>query len=357
MGANLSVAALLACEPLLARRMVGMAPLERVVVAASWFQRGGKPVPAALRRAERELRKVPESARTRIVSALVVLHPELSGLGLEVVRPVAPAYGRAPERMQALVVMGEAPWRLLPGLTPREAHDAMSKGYGSSVAYLLRDAPVPSLRTGAGVRDVAVARWICACLADPPRRSALLRESVERGPHGEPIHGVLASRVDEITTADLPCGLRTGVAAAFRSAALRAWQQWQKEAEKQHEPLRAPPKWWQPIRCAKLLGSAAELVAEGRMMAHCVAGYSSYVRHGRSVVVSIVVPDCKAATVARSTVEIDPRSGQVLQHRGKYNAEPPEICEKALRVCLKRWGFAPVRSQWPFPHLEGVRDG
>jgi len=346
------VAVLFACEPLLSRKLAGLPVLDRAAVAAGWFRMRGKAVPPALLRAERMLTRVPEGARARIAAALSVLHLELHPVFFDgrypaPTTPVAVAYPRAPLRFQARLVLGERPADLLPGLSAREAHEGLTLGFHSSVDYLLRDAPV-TMTLGSGVRDIRVARWICACLADPPRRQALLRESTERGPHGEWIRGVLASRVDEIEVEDLPCGSATGVAAAFRSAARRAWQRWQGEAETQHELLATPPEWWTPIRCARLLGSAAELVAEGRQMGHCVGSYSIYVKRGISVVVSIVVPDCRPECsgeprasglgLLRSTVEIERHTGKVLQHRGLGNGYAPDLCEKALRVCLKRWG-------------------
>jgi hypothetical protein len=311
------VAVVFACEPLLARKMAGLDALSRVQIVAGWFELRGRAVPASLRRARRLLSRAPTQVRGKLAAALVALHPELGMLEMPATDPIAAAYPRAPARFQARVALGEAP----------------------AASYLLRDSPY--VCKSSGVRDVAVARWILACLGDPPRRQALLRESFERGPHGEMIHGVLASRVDEITSEDLPRGVATGVAVAFRSAAGRAWENWQREAETQHELLATAPTWWRPIRCARLLQSAAELVAEGREMGHCVASYAPYVRQGRSVVVSIAVPECKNLFVGtlRSTVEIDRHCGLVMQHKGPVNDVPHELCAAALRVCLRRWGL------------------
>jgi hypothetical protein len=333
------VAVVFACEPLLARKMAGLDALSRVQIVAGWFELRGRAVPASLRRARRLLSRAPTQVRGKLAAALVALHPELGMLEMPATDPIAAAYPRAPARFQARVALGEAPAALLPGLSAREAHEALSLGYHDAVSYLLRDSPY--VCKSSGVRDVAVARWILACLGDPPRRQALLRESFERGPHGEMIHGVLASRVDEITSEDLPRGVATGVAVAFRSAAGRAWENWQREAETQHELLATAPTWWRPIRCARLLQSAAELVAEGREMGHCVASYAPYVRQGRSVVVSIAVPECKNLFVGtlRSTVEIDRHCGLVMQHKGPVNDVPHELCAAALRVCLRRWGL------------------
>jgi hypothetical protein len=76
-------------------------------------------------------------------------------------------------------------------------------------------------------------------------------------------------------------------------------------------------------------------------MGHCVASYAPYVRQGRSVVVSIAVPECKSLFVGtlRSTVEIDRGRGGVMQHKGPGNDVPHDLCEAALRVCLRRWGL------------------
>ncbi len=333
---------LYAVEPFFARACTGLSDIERVKHAIAWFRKRDRTPPDALRRAARVLEHVPERARPNLAAALVVLHPELGGLGLSA-GPILTAYPNAPARLAARVAMGEKPVDLYPGLTAKEAHEALLAGISNPITYLMRSASLLLVdlcvvRHAAAVRDITVARWILACLRDPARREALVREQRVRGPHGEIAHGVFINRIDEILPEDLPRGAATGVQPAFLSAARRAWESWQKEAATQNRPLRDPPAWWLPIRCARLLMTAADLAQEGREMDHCAAGYASYVRSGRSVMVAIAVPLKGASALARSTVELDARTARVLQHQGPKNSVPPEICERALRVCLRRWG-------------------
>jgi len=364
---------LYACDPQFARACTGLSDLERVKRAIAWFKQRHRAVPSALRRAARVLEHVPERARPGLAAALTVLHPELGGLGLTS-GPILPAYPNAPVAIAARVAMGKKPVDLYPGLTAKEAHEALLAGVSTPITYLMRMeslllADVCVVRHAAAV-DITVARWILACLRDPARREALVREQRVRGPHGEIARGFFIDRVDEILPEDLPRGAATGVQAAFASAAERAWASWQKEMATQNQPLRAPPAWWRPIRCARLLSTAAELAREGREMDHCAAGYASYVRSGRSVVVAIAVPQKKrrareacdaegrlrqegaqGATegfgLVRSTVELDAKAGRVLQHQGVRNSAPPVICERALRVCLRRWGLGQAQDSVP----------
>jgi hypothetical protein len=293
-------------------------------------------VPKALERVCRTLDRAPENVRPKVETALAIhfgwRHPELLPFlsddpGID----LCPAYPNAPEGIQARIVLGEKPTQILRGLTAREAHEALTAGVVSAEAWLLRDTPWERAR----VRGPEVARWLAACAKDPQRKAALETERVERGPHGEEIHGRLIDRVDEISRHDLVRGEKTGVREAFERAARRRWEQWQKENEKKHEPLAPVPAWYRPIRCARLLMSAAELIAEGKDMQHCVGSYSPYVRSQRSVIVSICVRARDG--VYRSTAELDRRTLQVRQHKSYQNGEPHEFCRRALDVCLRRW--------------------
>jgi hypothetical protein len=280
----------------------------------------------------------PPHVRPRVEGALRIRYCRVPGLSsllaeLPASETLSSAYPDAPEEIQARLVLGERPTQILRGLTAREAHEALCAGVVSAERWILRDSPWPD----AYVRGPEVARWLAACGRDPARRAALELERIERGPHGEEIHGRLIDRVDEISRLDLPRGEKTGVREAFERAAARRFREWEREHERQHEPLAPVPEWYRPIRCARLLMSAAELIAEGREMHHCVGSYAPYVRSRRSVIVSICVRTRDA--VYRSTAELERSTLRVRQHKGPRNGEPPEVCKRALDVCLRRWGY------------------
>ena len=145
----------------------------------------------------------------------------------------------------------------------------------------------------------------------------------------------LLDRIDEITPADLARGAATGVQPAFEAAAARLYAAWEKGAENDDRPLAALPRWWRPIRCAHALMSAKSLCAEGRAMHHCVGTYAPHVQSERSVIASIAVR--VGGEVFRSTVELDRKTREVLQHRAAHNAVVHPLCARALEVCLRRW--------------------
>jgi hypothetical protein len=81
--------------------------------------------------------------------------------------------------------------------------------------------------------------------------------------------------------------------------------------------------------------SGEDLYAEGREMHHCVASYAARCAGGFSAIVSIRHNDMQ-----RLTVEIHPRTRQVIQARGAYN-RPVNAKEK---VAISRWLKDVVRS-------------
>ncbi len=102
------------------------------------------------------------------------------------------------------------------------------------------------------------------------------------------------------------------------------------------KPLASPPRWWRPARCARLLLTGSQLVAEGRQVRHCVSTYAGYVRQGESVIVSLLIRDGDGL-VHRSTVELDRRTALVRQHKGPENETPSPLCQRALEVLSRRW--------------------
>jgi hypothetical protein len=276
------------------------------------------------------LERAPAERRPAILDAAATLDPALQPLrpaGASMIPAAPPAYRTAGSKILARLVLGETPAQIS-GLTRREAHAWLLTGPWLSPAEWLwhRHCPYPQ-PFGLGARAVAVVRWILAALNDPQRRAALERERCERGPHGEEIRGRLLDRVDELIDRDL----RPSVDATFTRAAQRRWKEAERLLARKREPLASPPRWWRPIRCARLLLSGADLIVEGKQLRHCVASYAPYVARGTSVIIALDV--CGH----RSTVEIDRSSGQVLQHRGPENAEPHALCVRALETLKRKW--------------------
>ena len=78
------------------------------------------------------------------------------------------------------------------------------------------------------------------------------------------------------------------------------------------------------------LNSSVELASEGRRMRHCVAGYSSSCRRGRSSIWSMsVLADSGSTPVL--TIEVDPRQRLVRQALGLENEDPTEEHVAILR--------------------------
>lgn len=259
-----------------------------------------------------------------------------------------PAYPNLRGKPSAQLALGLAkPVDLCPGMTSKEAHEALlshsANKVGSierqAIEWLFRDIEafprdqltgvdgIMCMRNGSTLefrsergdywninpRDIPTARWFVAVLRDPERLSALLREREGRGPHGERYTYRLVERADEIDHRDLAEGESTGVVTAFERAAERMIEDHVKKYG--DEPLAEPPEWWTPLPGARLLLTARELAIEGREMRHCVSGYAPYVKAGRSVIVALNIAG------ERSTVEFD-RSGNVRQHRGVRNEKP-----------------------------------
>jgi hypothetical protein len=279
-------------------------------------------------------------------------------------------------QISARLVLGETPAQIT-GLTKAEAHAYLSdRRYGigieSPASWLTVKAGIWNLPDGAAasnryaypVRTVKIARWLIAVLQDRPRRDALLRNRNERGPHGEAIEGAFISRLDELRDPDL----RPSVDETFERAARRMWRASERAMAKKQAPLTVAPRWWKPARCARLLLSGADLIAEGRDMHHCAATYAGYVARGDSVIVSLRVPYYpyvkrtpsrdrldfvllfRRDLDVRSTVEIDRKTIQVRQHKGPHNAAPHPLCERALAVLLRRWLYSATWVQRQSPY-------
>jgi hypothetical protein len=309
--------------------------------------------------------------RSAVAAALRILQPKYVGLPdvtTEEIDRAVTSYPRANREQKARLLLGDPPVKLAPGLTRAEAHEWLSQqpshvpsewllkrefktaaqklygdDWGRAQSNIYGHPCGHDERSGGAVAEsvqhVEVARWILKMLSKKPTRDALCRERVERGPHGEEVHGSYWDRVDELRPADL----RDSVDETFTRAAQRMQKSMERLLAKKSEPLAPVPAWWKPARCAKVLLTGPELMVEGKQMQHCVAGYAGYVKQGKSVIVRLEVPERKSQGYEgptvwhRSTVELDRRTGRVIQHRGPQNRDPHPINVKALAVLLRRW--------------------
>lgn len=259
------------------------------------------------------------------------------------------AYPIVDKKIQARIVLGQTPASIT-GLTPAEAHQWLStwdEHRTSPSVWLIRSERLriwPGLDPNQAYAEtrvlsvlnhieveMPVARWIVNSLRDPARRNSLFQGRTEQDVHGDVISGRWIDRVDELKTEDLRPSVRETFDRARARIMQETLQRLKYEEKRQKKPLAKPPQWWRPLRCARLLSTPSELEAEGRVMRHCVATYSPKVRSGRSVIVAIDVRG------KRSTAEIDRRTIGVIQHKGEGNYTPPELCQRALNVCLQHW--------------------
>jgi len=306
---------------------VSIAGIERVVALV---ERGSRRDGRRLRRLLDAARRAPEHVQPRLLAAVVVVEPALAAVCPSAYDgPLCPAYPHAPPEFAARIALGERPCQVLRGLTPREAHRALQSGL-SAVDWILRDFPDVDR-----VSSVAVARWLAACLWDPQRSEALHRMREEHTPAGV-IRGCYLDRVDELRASDLEGGERTGVERAFRAASARIYADWCSAHERDETALASTPRWWREYRCARLCMSRASLIREGRQMAHCVGTYAPHVANRKCVIVSIAVRD-GVGNIHRSTAELSRNDAAVVQHKGRNNAPPPALCQRALEVLSRRW--------------------
>lgn len=273
------------------------------------------------------LRSVRESDVPRIAAAIAELEPALAHISISrYTGPLAPSYPDAPKRIAAAIALGTSPAELS-GLTAREAHEWLLAG-GPNPAWWLLDRyswrydGVPCPR----IPSVPVAKWLIARWQNPEQRASLLLERSQTFA-GQHVDGKFIDRVDELRPSDL----RTSVIDTFERAGRRLIRSIERLLRSRGEPLRSAPAWWRPAKCARLLLSGADLVAEGKVMRHCVAGYASVVKSGASIIVGICV------LAKRSTVEIDPRSLEIRQHKGPSNDAPHDLCVRALATMHKKW--------------------
>jgi hypothetical protein len=257
-------------------------------------------------------------------------------------------------QIRALLFLGDSPKMLSGGyLTNAEAHAWLSDdNIGSRSAfgvwghsarrwfihkYAGFDGDV------AGPTDRVVWAWLRRMLQSPRQRLALIEDHArrairfQRGPDGRPrgvdfIGGAFIVRLDELEEADLTDTVST----TFENARTRRLLE--KSEFAPDEPLATPPSWWVEDPRVKLLLTPRELADEGENMRHCVGGYSREVKDGDSLVFVISLPSLYDSTICRSTVEVEPKTGEILQHRGYKNSAPDPACVAFLETLVEAWG-------------------
>jgi hypothetical protein len=335
-------------------------PKSLLHAVAERFKARGLKVPKEISSALKHYDVAPPAAQQRILNAFAVAVPKaalpqpdwirqsrysIEPDILERARGFCPAYPQVAREVQARLVLGHKPEKILPGLTPAEARKALTVGYDNTstqktaAAWILRDfnrdrdASVTRITEVANsVTSVPVARWLASVMSDKKRREALLTEHEERGVGGAVIRGRFIDRVDEIRPEDLPNGPKTSVRDAFQSAVARAYATWEKGSETDENRVISPPKWWKPVKYAKLVNTPGKLVREGREMSHCVGGpyYLDSVRRGQSVIVSFNIKG------ERATAQLSRDGTRILQYRGPHNREPAVILQRALNVLRRK---------------------
>lgn len=76
--------------------------------------------------------------------------------------------------------------------------------------------------------------------------------------------------------------------------------------------------------------SESELIAEGKILGHCVGGYGKAHCDGNSI---FFIRRVSAADIPLSTLQLNTKTGRIMQNRGRKNATPPAD----VRAFAARW--------------------
>jgi len=303
----------------------------------------------------KDILSAPPEHRLKIAAAAVVRWPYTSGEGNKYSKPrlsrdgerrihqvikTSFPYPCADIDPRARIVLGESPQQLSrvnraepPLLSKRDAHmwlsceptgvwiDHPGLWYATERLGMPDETPMSNVMSSRRGLE-----WLANVWGHPGRRAALLRDRTELGPRGRPIEGSFLSRLDELHTRDLV----GSVEGSFRNARERITEE-DIEYYGLDEELAKPPPWWVDSPHAQLLDTRRKLETEGDEMRHCVGEYPASVAENISVVVSIKTPDC------RSTVELHPKTLQVLQHVGRGNRPASYECDQILEKLLLKW--------------------
>lgn len=238
-------------------------------------------------------------------------------------RIAGPSLRNAPSpRIKALLVLGKHPRTLARGLTKHEACAwVLQSEHKKPVAWLwsrlceehavLRDVRRPD--------TIAVVRWVRRLMESPVLKGAALRNRTDI--LGEAaVGGRVIDRLDEISPGDLFKSPTRTLEMAHQRVLKENWEGPDEliKEEVWHQHL---PQGIQILRCF------SDLYREGIQMRHCVASYAPRVSEGKTMVFSV------QTGTSRSTVEF--QEGQLMQHKGFANSQPPPECVAVVLNLLK----------------------
>jgi hypothetical protein len=186
------------------------------------------------------------------------------------------------------------------------------------------------------VRSALVTRW----LLEIQKRGGwgqLTKERVEHGPNNQEIRYRRIDRIDEIGDDELLEGPKTNVDAAFARADKNATA----DLLSKHEVL-IKLDWPIYKKSMRILDTPALLAREGLEMNHCAArrAYVEATKKGQSVNIAFNVGG-KRATAELSVVPAGGAPPRVLQFKGESNKSPPAVCERLLKLWIRKVFNAP----------------
>lgn len=250
-----------------------------------------------------QIKSAPSDKQINIMRAIGILNPQLN---LYAGSEITCSYPNLDKEIAAKIVLG-VPVGI--GLTTRERHEWLTDGAKQNPQdWLLRD-------TGLEARSVEVARWLLKVLANPEQKKALYKRRRD---------GVLAEHTIDLLPGDCKGGVKEAIA---RRADRMAVQEFGAEE------LCEDHKWINPLSGRVIvLRTAPALEREGREMSHCVGGYASAVKSGRSVIASV------RGWGYRATVEYDPKTHNIVQMKGKANSVPHPVTRRLAERAIKSVG-------------------
>jgi hypothetical protein len=169
-------------------------------------------------------------------------------------------------------------------------------------------------------RSKLIADWIV--YQDKTSKGIFSKEITQHLPDGREVKFKYTDILDEIQDGDLTAGVKTNVTRAFS----RANERTQLSYLTNNAHIKFADFPWTLLPEMEYLDTPKKLADEGKKMDHCVGGYAPLAIRGEVFIVSI------QTTAGRSTVEVD-KVGNIRQHKGKFNAPPPN----KNKDILDRW--------------------
>lgn len=240
-----------------------------------------------------------DEKREKIINAISVLHPEYN---LPRKNVVCDSYPNIKDQNIAAKVILNMPVGV--GLTKREKHLWLLDGARKTPINFLLDG------TGLEARSINVARWLIKILQNEEQKEALFKTRRD---------GKLSEHTIDLEDSDCISGVNEAIARRADRMAV---------AQFGAEKLCQKPEWLKTLGGrVRLLDTAPALAEDGREMSHCVGGYASNVKSGRSIIVAI------RAWGHKATVEYNEQK-QIVQIKGKANSNPSKICHRLAQLAV-----------------------